>query len=609
MAFPIAYSRYQKVVIQSSKVSADETDYVLYVALSDLSKAGADIFDICQTDGGDIRVTKDDEVTQLARQVVDIDTVGKTGALYVKYAGTLSSSVNTTIFIWYNGSDTEPATSATYGRDNVWTGYNAVIHLSEANNTDSNGYVDSSGNGEHGTGVSMANSEVAGILEYDAQDLDGSGDYVYSDPSAFDVSEGTLSFWVKPVNWSAGGGDNVVIIYYATSLSDRFWIRHNTSDQWEVGFENGGVDDIIFFADSGFTFTTGNWYHFQVTWDDAGNSVKFYVNSVEEASTTTINNSGLVFSNYGYIGAYTGGTISHEGLMSSFRLSGTEFTSDRITTDWNNQNDPDTFYTTGDEFEFPAIPAFGMKIDAFNLTNIRSFALRGSLPPILSHDTLTTSLVSYWKLDLGTWVDSHGANDLTEGGTVTNTTGKINDGATASDWSTTNRLYISDASQTNLEGTGDFSILMWVLSDDAPSALEYIVSKYDTSSQRGYSFNFDTGVVKLFVSETGSSANDQISFTHTHSTVAWTSYVWTYDASAKQHRLYINGSEHGSSPQTGVVTSVHDSTADFQIGVRDGASNAFVLDGDIDEVGFWTKVLTSDEVTDLYNAGNALPYN
>ena len=51
-----------KLTIQASKVDADLTDYPIYV---DLSNLPSDFHNNVKSDGGDIRVTKADGVTEL----------------------------------------------------------------------------------------------------------------------------------------------------------------------------------------------------------------------------------------------------------------------------------------------------------------------------------------------------------------------------------------------------------------------------------------------------------------------------------------------------------------------------------------------------------------
>ena len=77
MAFPTGYTKYQEITIDHTKVGADQTDFIVFVNLADMVLAGADIFDTCRSDGGDIRATKSDGTTQLATELVAIDTTAK----------------------------------------------------------------------------------------------------------------------------------------------------------------------------------------------------------------------------------------------------------------------------------------------------------------------------------------------------------------------------------------------------------------------------------------------------------------------------------------------------------------------------------------------------
>jgi len=83
-----SWLRRVKVTILASKVDGDLTDYPVYV---DLSKLPSDFHTYCnQTDARDIRVTKQDGVTELPREVVFYDSATDTGELHFKYTGVLS---------------------------------------------------------------------------------------------------------------------------------------------------------------------------------------------------------------------------------------------------------------------------------------------------------------------------------------------------------------------------------------------------------------------------------------------------------------------------------------------------------------------------------------
>ena len=123
----------KKITVLASQVDANVTNFPVYVNLADL---GSDFFANVESsggdDGGDIRVTTADGATELPREVVGINVGSSTGELHFK-ADSLSSTANTDFYIYYgNSAISEPAASAAYGSQNVWTnGYVGVWHFSE----------------------------------------------------------------------------------------------------------------------------------------------------------------------------------------------------------------------------------------------------------------------------------------------------------------------------------------------------------------------------------------------------------------------------------------------------------------------------------------------
>lgn len=117
------------VTIDSTKVLADLTDFPVYIDLADMP---ADFWSTVSNGGGDIRVYKEDGITELPREVVSCDTATKKGELHLKYTGTLSGSVDTKIVVDVDGSRSDYAVTDTYGRNNVWTGYDMVLHMNAA---------------------------------------------------------------------------------------------------------------------------------------------------------------------------------------------------------------------------------------------------------------------------------------------------------------------------------------------------------------------------------------------------------------------------------------------------------------------------------------------
>jgi hypothetical protein len=228
---------------------------------------------------------------------------------------------------------------------------------------------------------------------------------------------------------------------------------------------------------------------------------------------------------------------------------------------------------------------------------------------VSTHSTLPTNLVSYWELEeaSGTRVDSHGSNDLTDTNTVGQATGIQGNSA---DFESTNseRLEIADASQTGLDISPDISISMWIKPESLPSsgagyslcgkyrgaggARQYVLS-YDNSAGT-YRFTWRT-------SSDGTAVNtDTIDYTMTAGT--WYHVALIHDSGTAT--LYINGSSQGTF--TGYATTIVNGSEEFALGYCEDVAGYY--DGLMDEVGIWSKALTSGEVTDLYNSGAGLPY-
>ena len=148
-----AWSYRKKITVDFTKVDANQNDFPVYVNLADL---GANFFASVESaggdDGGDIRVTNSDGITELPREIVTINVGTQTGELHFE-ADFLSSSVPTDFYIYYgNAAASEPLRSSIYGMDKVWeNGYVGVWHLEESPGNGVAGHDDSTGNPNDGT--------------------------------------------------------------------------------------------------------------------------------------------------------------------------------------------------------------------------------------------------------------------------------------------------------------------------------------------------------------------------------------------------------------------------------------------------------------------------
>lgn len=229
---------------------------------------------------------------------------------------------------------------------------------------------------------------------------------------------------------------------------------------------------------------------------------------------------------------------------------------------------------------------------------------------IKSHSTLTTNLISYWDMEeaSGTRYDLHGSNNLTSANSVAQGTGKIGNCADLERGSD-QYLWASDSASLPHSGSGDdISAFAWVKFESVVS-WETIIQHYlQSGNQRSWSFYHDGSNLNFELSNNGSGTTTSAVVAWTPSTATWYYIGFTYDVSAGEVKFYVNGSQQGTT-QTGKDTSYYASSARLLIGsFYDGSASSGSFDGLIEEVGLWKKVLTTGEISDLYNSGNGLPY-
>lgn len=206
---------------------------------------------------------------------------------------------------------------------------------------------------------------------------------------------------------------------------------------------------------------------------------------------------------------------------------------------------------------------------------------------------LTDSLISYWKLDeaSGTRYDSHGTNDLTDNNTVGSATGKVGNAADFI-YANTESLTKSDNSDLSV-GDIDFTICAWVKFDQLLSrATTYIATKDDDWRLYG---TWDGAI--LFSVTAPSEATTSATATSISNSVWYFVVAW-HDSVNNEIGISIN---NGTPITTSWSNGIRDSNFDFKIG--------HTMDGLIDEVGFWKRVLTSAERAALYNNGIGLSYD
>ena len=219
------------------------------------------------------------------------------------------------------------------------------------------------------------------------------------------------------------------------------------------------------------------------------------------------------------------------------------------------------------------------------------------------------SIISRWKLDesSGSRADAVGINTLTDNNTVTSTTGPFGDTAALFTKANSERLSISDASQSGLDITGNFSFSAWLNLTAITSGQFYgIFGKYQTTTDnRSYTveINVPSGVQKMSTSiGTGDGGTTKTVDT---SLVAgtWALLTIVY-STAGEVKTYVNGVQIGAT-QTAFPTSVFSGNAEFALGVW-GNTNVDFFGGGMQDAMMWSVALTGANVTTLYDSYTAV---
>lgn len=321
------------LTIDHTKVAGDLTDYVVYV---DLSHMPASFWDTVANGGGDIRIFKSDGTTELAREVVSCVISTDTGELHLKFSGTLSSTVDTDIEIHADGTSSEPAFTATYGRNAVWSAYRAVFHL--------NDLIDSTGNGYTLTNTNSVTMNAAGKLGGAADFTSGNTNKTLSVASDLGISSTayTIDMWISKYNVTAYGQGHWII---NANTNRRYYGYYENSGGASFRFAHEGNSGTVQFNVSA-SWSNNQWLKNTQTWD---NSVyRGYTNGSFRDSRSTSGNVSAVTNTF-RLGAHQGGTavasLFWQGLIDEVRVRNATNSANQITTEYNNENSASTFYS------------------------------------------------------------------------------------------------------------------------------------------------------------------------------------------------------------------------------------------------------------------------
>jgi hypothetical protein len=220
---------------------------------------------------------------------------------------------------------------------------------------------------------------------------------------------------------------------------------------------------------------------------------------------------------------------------------------------------------------------------------------------------LIDNLAVYYSCDeaSGNLIDAHSTIDLTDNNTVGAATGKVSGGR---DFEVANTEYFSCADNATISmGDIDFTIAFWVQFESIGMRQMLVAKDQDTS--REYRVTLRDGAagdsLTFLVHNGGSGGGVEATTFGAVSTATWYFVVAQHDSVNNLLKISVND---GTMDTSAYSAGVGDGAADFNIGRRSYPGFADHFDGILDEIGIWKRMLSSAEITELYNAGSGRDY-
>lgn len=344
-------TRKVEIVIQSSKVDASLTDFPVLLTEDTVPSEAcdADGSSPAQDGGGDIRFTSDENGNdRLALEIVDFSTdndpANCTIEMYVKVPS-VSSTSNTSIWMWYNtsGTDTQPSASSTYGSENVWdSNFKGVWHLGESTSTRSDSTSNSNDLADNNT-VGSTTGKWGTAADFERQNSEFL-DISDASQSGLDItSDMSGSAWIRFEDHSADDY-HFFTKYESTGLEYSYHFQLNyTGGQDKLRFTNyssGNPSSALVPWEP----TNEVWYNIGFSFDSSEGEVRFYVDGIQQGSTQTGLNTGIDDKAGNFeIGSIDGGVDFMDGEIQSLKVSSVVRSDAWFKAEYENQNSPNTF--------------------------------------------------------------------------------------------------------------------------------------------------------------------------------------------------------------------------------------------------------------------------
>jgi len=325
---------------QKITVDATQVDEVFSLLPIYTSKLNMHYFDHAKAGAADIRITRADGTTEVARYAVAHDATARTGCIIANVLADVSISTNTDYYVYYgNSAASDYATSDTYGRDAAFGDYDGAYMPGMTT-------ADLTGGGRNLTAVNSPGTATSGY--------EGITAATYNGTSSYHNYTGTQAVSALPVTTeSLFYADNATTAPVVFSISDggaslsTFGIQLRGTDAGDPirGFTKGNGGSFSLADYTGYSATT--WSYSAMTRNATTGTTYIYLNGNAPGSNaggltalSGLDDLSIGSQYYSTRGAYLAGRVAVALLSASVRSA------DYVSTmqdAWNSS----TFWTAG----------------------------------------------------------------------------------------------------------------------------------------------------------------------------------------------------------------------------------------------------------------------
>lgn len=386
--------------VDETKVEGS-TDLVNFPLLVDITSA--EFITKAQSDGDDFVFTLNNGTTKLNHEIESYDD--STGHLiaWVKIP-LLNATSNTTIYIYYGNALALNQESV----ENTWnSNYNMVMHLSET----SGAHLDSTSNNNDTSAITVTTQGSAVGKINGTDDFSGNANVLTipdSDSLDTDDDNFVFSFWFNAL---ANNLDYQPMAFKGTNPRNySIWLA---MDEIFITWYSGNWRELY---TTNANIQINQWYH--VLYKRDGTNEYIYLNGDILLQQPIVypmisGNENL------YIGADIG-FRDFDGRIDEIRFMNTSISTEFIKTEYNNMNDPASFYTLNSEEPYYELyESSGTLTSSIINSTIKALWGNVTLDTVLPNDTLATLKIRTSNLnDLSDAPDFSECNNITLGSDI-----------------------------------------------------------------------------------------------------------------------------------------------------------------------------------------------